>query len=237
MRLGILGGTFDPIHEGHLAAGRTAATVLNLSHVLVVPAGNPWHRSNRSVASAEQRYEMAVAAVSEDALFTVSRIDIDREGNTYSIDMLREVRDLFPDAELFLIMGADSYAQFENWRNPTAIRDMAQMVVVTRVGQQLPSDQPVGGETEGGETEGGETEGGETEGGEPVGGEPVGGEPVRSGQQSGQLPADERITVVALRDFDISSTLIRERVRAGEPLTGLVPPAVAAYIERHHLYQ
>ena len=60
---------------------------------------------------------------------------------------------------------------------------------------------------------------------------------MRSGQQSGQLPADERITVVALRDFDISSTLIRERVRAGEPLTGLVPPAVAAYIERHHLYQ
>jgi nicotinate-nucleotide adenylyltransferase len=177
-----------------------------------VPAGNPWHRINQSVANAEQRYEMAVAAVSEDPLFTVSRIDIDREGNTYSIDMLHEVRELFPDAELFLIMGADSYAQFENWRNPSAIRDMAQLVVVTRVGQQLPSDQPVGGETDGGE-------------------------PVRGGQQSGQVPADERITMVELRDFDISSTLIRERVRAGEPLTGLVPPAVAAYIHGHHLYQ
>ena len=143
MRLGILGGTFDPIHNGHIAAARASAQALSLDRILLIPAGNPQHRVSAPVATAEQRYEMVVAACAEQSAADVSlqpsRIDIDRAGPTYSIDTVAAVRREYGDAELFLILGADAFAQLDTWREPEQLRKQATCVVVQRT---TPSDAP-----------------------------------------------------------------------------------------------
>ena len=132
VRLGILGGTFDPIHNGHIAAARAAASALALDRVLLVPAGRPWHRGTPPVASAQQRLEMTRAAVLGDSLLRASSLDVDRAGDTYAVDLLRDVRLAFPQGELVLILGADAYSRFDSWRSPDEIRSLAQIAVVTR---------------------------------------------------------------------------------------------------------
>ena len=134
-RIGVMGGTFDPIHNGHLVAASEVADAFQLDEVIFVPTGIPWHK--KVVSSAEHRYLMTVIATAANPSFTVSRVDIDRPGVTYTIDTLQEVEKLRPGADLFFISGADAIAQILAWKDIDKIWPMATFVAVTRPGHQL----------------------------------------------------------------------------------------------------
>lgn len=137
-RLGVMGGTFDPIHHGHLVAGSEVASLFELDEVVFVPTGQPWQKDGRKVSPAEDRYLMTVIATASNPRFSVNRVDIDRPGPTYTIDTLREMRELRgPDADLFFITGADALAQILTWRDAEEVFDLAHFIGVTRPGHRL----------------------------------------------------------------------------------------------------
>jgi nicotinate-nucleotide adenylyltransferase len=137
IRLGVMGGTFDPIHHGHLVAASEVAAVFDLDEVVFVPTGQPWQKSDRDVSPAEHRYLMTVIATASNPRFTVSRVDIDRPGQTYTIDTLRDLRTARPEAELFFITGADAMAQIVSWKDMDELWSLAHFVGVTRPGHVL----------------------------------------------------------------------------------------------------
>ncbi|MEU5140508.1 nicotinate-nucleotide adenylyltransferase [Streptomyces sp. NPDC021139] len=132
-----MGGTFDPIHHGHLVAASEVAAQFQLDEVVFVPTGQPWQKSDRAVSAAEDRYLMTVVATVENPQFSVSRIDIDRGGPTYTVDTLRDLRALNPDADLFFITGADALAQILTWRDSEELFSLAHFIGVTRPGHTL----------------------------------------------------------------------------------------------------
>ncbi|MCA1783161.1 MAG: nicotinate-nucleotide adenylyltransferase [Dermatophilaceae bacterium] len=134
-RLGVMGGTFDPIHHGHLVAASEVQSLLDLDEVVFVPTGHPYLKEG--VSPAEHRYLMTVIATASNPRFTVSRVDIDREGDTFTIDTLRDLHAARPDAELFFITGADALAQILSWKDAEELWDLAHFVGVTRPGYQL----------------------------------------------------------------------------------------------------
>ena len=134
-RIGVMGGTFDPIHHGHLVAASEVARSFDLDEVVFVPTGKPWQKEE--VSAAEQRYEMTVIATASNPQFTVSRVDVDREGPTYTVDTLRDLKAARPDAELFFITGADAVAQILSWRDHDELWDLAHFVAVSRPGHIL----------------------------------------------------------------------------------------------------
>lgn len=136
-RIGVMGGTFDPIHHGHLVAASEAAAHFDLDEVIFVPTGQPWQKSHQVVSPAEDRYLMTVIATASNPQFSVSRIDIDRGGRTYTIDTLRELRDEHPEAELFFITGADALAQILTWRDAKELFSLAHFIGATRPGHHL----------------------------------------------------------------------------------------------------
>lgn len=136
-RLGVMGGTFDPIHHGHLVAAQEVAAQFGLDEVVFVPTGQPWQKSHRSVSAAEDRYLMTVIATAENPHFSVSRLDIDRKGLTYTIDTLRELHELNPDSDLFFITGADALGQILTWRDAEELFSLAHFIGVTRPGHTL----------------------------------------------------------------------------------------------------
>ncbi|WP_103942991.1 nicotinate-nucleotide adenylyltransferase [Thermomonospora echinospora] len=137
-RLGVMGGTFDPIHHGHLVAASEVAHLFELDEVIFVPTGRPWQKSESTVTSAEDRYLMTVIATASNPRFSVSRIDIDRPGPTYTIDTLREMRKIYgPEVELFFITGADALAKMLTWRNAADMFTLAHFVGCTRPGHRL----------------------------------------------------------------------------------------------------
>lgn len=136
-RVGIMGGTFDPIHNGHLVAASEVAWVYDLDEVIFVPVGRPAFKDEQKVAAAEDRYLMTVIATASNPMFTVSRVDIDRPGTTYTIDTLNDIRALRPDAELFFITGADVVAQLPRWKNYEKMLKTAHFVGVSRPGYVL----------------------------------------------------------------------------------------------------
>jgi nicotinate-nucleotide adenylyltransferase len=131
-RIGVMGGTFDPIHHGHLVAASEVATNLDLDEVVFVPTGRPWHKE--PAAPAEHRYLMTVIATASNPRFTVSRVDIDRGGTTYTIDTLRDLQAARPDAELYFISGADAIAQILSWKDADELWGLARFVAVSRPG-------------------------------------------------------------------------------------------------------
>ncbi|MFI6145649.1 nicotinate-nucleotide adenylyltransferase [Streptomyces sp. NPDC051109] len=139
-RLGVMGGTFDPIHHGHLVAASEVAALFHLDEVVFVPTGQPWQKSQRAVSPAEDRYLMTVIATASNPQFSVSRIDIDRGGPTYTIDTLRDLSALNEDADLFFITGADALAQILTWRNADELFSLAHFIGVTRPGHVLSDD-------------------------------------------------------------------------------------------------
>ena len=134
-RIGIMGGTFDPIHNGHLVAASEVQQHFELDEVLFVPTGQPWMKP--AVTDSEHRYLMTVIATAANPRFTVSRVDIDRSGPTYTIDTLRDIRLLHPDADLFFISGADAIAQILDWKNVDELWSLAHFVAVSRPGHEL----------------------------------------------------------------------------------------------------
>jgi nicotinate-nucleotide adenylyltransferase len=189
LRLGVMGGTFDPIHHGHLVAASEVAAAFNLDEVLFVPTGEPWQKEQ--VTPGEHRYLMSVVATASNPRFKVSRVDIDRGGATYTIDTLNDIQAAYPDAELFFITGADAIAQILTWRDVDQIWGKAKFVAVSRPGHKLSlPEHPAG--------------------------------------------AIETLEIPALA---ISSTDIRMRAKAGQPVWYLVPDGVVQHIAKHGLYQ
>jgi nicotinate-nucleotide adenylyltransferase len=187
-----MGGTFDPIHHGHLVAASEVAHLFDLDEVVFVPTGEPWQKNERKVTEAEDRYLMAVIATASNPRFQVSRIDVDRPGATYTIDTLREVRRQYgPDIELFFITGADALAKMLTWHNAEELFTLAHFIGCTRPGHHLANP---------------------------------------------GLP-EGRVSLVEVPALSISSSEVRNRVRAGEPIWYLVPDGIVQYINKKNLYQ
>lgn len=137
MRIGVMGGTFDPIHHGHLVAASEVQARFGLDEVVFVPTGRPWQKDAGRVAPAEHRYLMTVIATASNPRFSVSRVDIDRPGPTYTIDTLRDLRRLNPEAELFFITGADALSKILSWKDADELWELAHFIGVTRPGYVL----------------------------------------------------------------------------------------------------
>jgi len=140
-RIGVMGGTFDPIHHGHLVAASEVAQFFALDEVVFVPTGQPWQKEDRQVSPSEDRYLMTVIATASNPRFSVSRIDIDRGGPTYTIDTLRDLRaERGDESELFFITGADALARMMSWQDVNELFALAHFVGVTRPGHRLTGD-------------------------------------------------------------------------------------------------
>lgn len=137
-RLGIMGGTFDPIHHGHLVAASEVAHFLSLDEVMFVPTGAPWQKSEREVAPPEDRYLMTVIATAANPEFDVSRVEIDRPGVTYTVDTLVELRETYgADADLFFITGADALWEMTSWKDIDRVARLATFIGATRPGYDV----------------------------------------------------------------------------------------------------
>ncbi|GIJ35480.1 nicotinate-nucleotide adenylyltransferase [Verrucosispora sp. WMMD703] len=137
-RIGIMGGTFDPIHHGHLVAASEVADRFGLDEVIFVPTGQPWQKADVPVSSAEDRYLMTVIATASNPRFQVSRVDIDRGGPTYTVDTLRDLRAQYgAKAQLFFITGADALEKILSWKDLDEIFELAHFIGVTRPGFAL----------------------------------------------------------------------------------------------------
>lgn len=192
-----MGGTFDPIHYGHLIAAEEARHKFNLSQVIFVPCGIPPHKKDYKVTAAEHRYAMTLLATASNPYFSVSRVEIDRPGPSYAVDTIKIFRKQFgEDVELFFITGLDAVLEVLTWKNPDELVRLCHFIAVTRPGYDAQKLQE-------------------------------------------QLPAHylDRISLLAIPGVDISSTMIRERVRKGEPIRYLTPDAVCDYIAKHRLYK
>jgi nicotinate-nucleotide adenylyltransferase len=132
-----MGGTFDPIHHGHLVAASEVQAWFDLDEVVFVPTGDPWQKSDRVVSPAEHRYLMTVIATASNPRFTVSRVDIDREGPTYTIDTLRDLHAERPEDDLYFITGADALAEIFTWRATDDLVALARFVGCTRPGHEM----------------------------------------------------------------------------------------------------
>ena len=139
MRLGILGGTFDPVHNGHVAVAEAAVDCAELDEVVFVPAGDPPHRPPAE-AAAEQRLEMCRLAVGDEPRFAVSDVEVKREGPSFTVDTLLALRGANPHAELFLILGWDAASQLRSWHRPDEVLALAPIVVVSRPGRHAPGE-------------------------------------------------------------------------------------------------
>ncbi|MEO6880941.1 MAG: nicotinate-nucleotide adenylyltransferase [Mycobacteriaceae bacterium] len=136
-RVGVMGGTFDPIHHGHLVAASEVAQRFDLDEVVFVPTGQPYQKPEHTVSPAEDRYLMTVIATASNPRFSVSRVDLERDGPTYTVDTLRDLRAQRPDAELFFITGADALAAILSWHKVEELFELARFVGVTRPGYEL----------------------------------------------------------------------------------------------------
>jgi nicotinate-nucleotide adenylyltransferase len=140
-RIGVMGGTFDPIHHGHLVAASEVAHFFSLDEVVFVPTGRPWQKEDREVSASEDRYLMTVIATASNPRFSVSRIDIDRGGPTYTIDTLRDLRaERGETAEFFFITGADALSRMMSWQDADELFALARFVGCTRPGHHLTGD-------------------------------------------------------------------------------------------------
>ena len=192
-RVGVMGGTFDPVHHGHLVAASEVQAWFDLDEVVFVPTGEPWQKSTREVSPAEDRYLMTVIATASNPRFWVSRADIDRKGPTYTIDTLRDLHALMPDAELYFITGADALGDIFTWRDAEELFALAHFVGCTRPGYAM-DDSTLQG-----------------------------------------IPKDQ-LTIVEIPALAISSSDVRKRRAAGEPVWYLVPDGVVQYINKYSLY-
>ncbi len=209
-RLGLLGGTFDPVHYGHLDAAEAARLALALDEVWLIPSHVPPHRAQDPVATPFHRFALAALAITDHTAYRVSDIELQRTGRTYTVDTLRTLHEQgWTRSQLFFILGTDAFAEIATWHEYPDVLDAANYVVIARPGTT------------------------------------VGAALCRTPEllprvcTPDALQPDEntaRIFVIAADTRAVSSTTIRERLRAAEPIDDLVPPAVGHHIVTHHLY-
>lgn len=142
MRIGIFGGTFDPPHVGHLIVASDACVALALDRLILVPSADPPHKRGQVAATAAQRLEMVRAAITGDPRLEVDDLELRREGASYTVDTLREMRGRWPDAELFFLVGVDQMREFHGWREPHEVARLARLAVVTREGEAPDPESP-----------------------------------------------------------------------------------------------
>jgi len=190
-RIGLFGGSFDPVHNAHVALARLALEHLQLDELRWIPAGQPWQKS-REMTPASDREAMVALAIDGEPRFKLERCELERRGPSYMLDTVREVQAALPGAQWFLVLGQDQYAGLHTWHGWQELLRLVTLAVANRPGA-TPSVNP---------------------------------EVMRVAHRE-----------VALPMMDISSTGIRQRIAAGQPIDDLVPAAVARYIDRHHLYR
>ena len=137
VRIGVFGGTFDPIHMGHLIVAEDARAALELDKVLFIPAGQPWFKSYRQITEAHHRLAMVQLAVKDNSLFDVSDIEVERSGPSYTVDTLQELHELYSDAELIVILGLDALREIDRWHQPSRVFQMASVAGMARPGATL----------------------------------------------------------------------------------------------------
>ena len=215
-RTGILGGRFDPIHLGHLETAAVARQVLGLDQVLLLPSRVSPHRATPAHATDTDRLAMVRLAANDDAYLTPSNLELEMDAPSYTALTLERLHTRgFLRTQLFFIVGADAFAEIATWRHYPAVLDGAHFVVISRPGH------PVADLVEALPDLRGRMQ-------------HVGGD---AGPVSPDTDTAPLVLLIDAVTPDVSSTRIRERVSRGEPLTGLVPAAVAAYIEHHRLYE
>lgn len=219
-RLGLFGGSFNPIHNGHLAIAHEVHLRMQLSRVLFIPTGDPPHKQDESLAPANARFNMVQLATAGTPAFDVTDIELRRKGKSYSIDTVLELREQFgPSTELFFIIGLDAFLDFHTWKTPGEILKICHFVVVPRPGQSfgtliklslLPTlDAQMLAQLDAGAV----------------------------GTLDIAVPASPGITCLSLPPHPISASEIRQRIRRGLPLANMLPHSVESYILLHSLYQ
>ena len=139
MNIGVMGGTFDPIHNGHLIVAEEARARINLAEILFVPAGQPWLKTDRPISAAEHRLQMVRFAIADKPYFKLSTVDIERAGASYTVDTIADLQgQIGAEDELFLILGWDSLAELPQWHEPSQLITMCRLVVVPRPGYPRP---------------------------------------------------------------------------------------------------
>ncbi|HYN91977.1 MAG TPA: nicotinate-nucleotide adenylyltransferase [Thermoleophilaceae bacterium] len=196
MRVGILGGAFNPPHIGHLVCAQEALVQLELDRVVFVPVGEAPHRELEDDPSAEARLEMVELAIDGDERFSTSRIEIEREGPSYTVDTLEQLRAEAPGDELFLILGGDQAAALAAWHEPEQVLERATVAVLERLSWGRNA----------------------------------------IGIKIGRLRGAEAVRYLDMPLMQVSSSMVRRRVRKGLPIRYLVPDGVASYIEANDLY-
>ena len=191
MRLGVLGGTFDPPHVGHLLAASDACEALSLDKLLFVPAKVPPYKARTVQASPDQRLQMLELTIGDDPRFEASRLELDRDGLSFTVDTLQTLSESTPGASLFMLIGEDLATQIASWRDAARIVELATIVVLARATS------------------------------------------VTHSALESTLP----MTRLATRRIEISSTEIRDRIRAGRSIHGFVTDAVSAFIRAAGLYR
>jgi nicotinate-nucleotide adenylyltransferase len=196
VRLGVLGGTFNPPHLGHLLCAQEAYVQLHLDSVMLIPARNPPHKPVADEPGPEHRLMLCRLAVEADDRFAVSDAEVGRSGPSYTVDTLQELYSQAPETELFLIVGGDVAAGLPEWHQPERVLTLATLAVAKRRGTPRAS--------------------------------------VTAAME--RLRGGERTRFFQMPRIGLSSTMVRRRVRAGLPLSYIVPESVAGYISEHGLY-
>ena len=210
-RVGVLGGTLDPIHCGHMAAAVAARDALDLARVLVIPSRVPPHRAVQPRASAYHRFAMAALAVSGEPRIDVSDDELRSEGPSYTADTLERLHaGGLAASRIFFILGADAFAEIATWRRYPEVLDLAHFVVVSRPGHSI---EALGARL------------------------PALAARMRPIGEAGRPSAGPSIFLLQAPTPDVSSTIVRRRLAEGGGITGLVPPLVEAHIVKHRLYR
>ena len=219
LRLGLLGGSFNPVHNGHLAIARQTREALGLDQILFVPTSHPPHKPNGSLAPAQDRYEMVRLAISSDPTFAISDVEINRPGKSYSIDTIRLLQQTYgAQTQLFFLIGLDAFLDFPSWREPRTLLQLCRFVVLSRPGllfrslSTVPLLPPI----------------------------PVSSLMDLDADRISRIEAPlgtQGLICLKLPPSPISASNIRSQISQGHPVANLLPPLVESYILQHHLYQ
>lgn len=213
-RIGAYGGTFDPVHNGHIEVARAVSREFELDRMLLIPAHRPPHKDARSISDAYHRYAMTVLATLDEPRMSVSTIELEAPDKPYSFETVERLTGSYgPQTELFFVVGADSFEEINTWREPARLLSSANLIAVTRPGYEVRTSHLP----------------------EPMRASIV---DLRGASDfDREHPSGCRVYLTDCANTDVSSTEIRRRARAGESIAELVPARVANYVEKYGLYR